>query len=167
MRYIKVKKLELQSSYDLTGVTVRLIPGADAEVSYTTAAVGANGTPSTGTIYDFSADTDEKNSEGKDITLEGTVFPGFFAPDDASQIAQGLSLVCTYDVYAVDAFNDNKIGTRVRENCVAVNSLAGMEALAKMKRGKKTSLSLTVEPTYLYQLSDDELNNPTIKVKSE
>jgi hypothetical protein len=36
-----------------------------------------------------------------------------------------------------------------------------------MKRGKKTSLSLTVEPTYLYQLSDDELNNPTIKVKSE
>lgn len=167
MRYIKVKKLELQSSYNLTGVTVRLIPGADAEVSYTTAAVGANGTPSTGTIYDFSADTDEKNSEGKDITLEGTVFPGFFAPDDASQIAQGLSLVCTYDVYAVDAFNDNKIGTRVRENCVAVNSLAGMEALAKMKRGKKTSFSLTVEPTYLYQLSDDELNNPTIKVKSE
>ena len=117
-----------------------------------------------GTIYDFSADTDPANSEGKDITLDGTVFPGFFAPDDASQIANSLSLVCTYDVYAIDALNNNKIGTRVRENCVAVNSLTSVPSLASMRRGKKTSLTLTVEPTYLYQLSEDELDNPSIRI---
>lgn len=164
MRYIKIKKLELQSLYELTGITVTLKPGADTEVSYATS---KNSTPSVGTIYDFSADSDPNNSEGKDITPDGTVFPGFFAPDDASQIASALSLVCTYDVYAVDAFNNNKIGTRVREDCVSVNSLSGMPALSKMKRGKKTSLTLTVEPTYLYTLSEDELNNPTITVKAE
>jgi hypothetical protein len=42
-----------------------------------------------------------------------------------------------------------------------------MAALASMRRGKKTSLTLTVEPTYLYQLSEDELDNPTIVVKGE
>lgn len=164
MRYIKIKKLELQSSYALTGITVTLKPGADAEVSYATSKTAENGTPSVGTIYDFSADTDPANSEGKDITLDGTVFPGFFAPDDASQIAKGLSLVCTYDIYAIDAFNNNKIGSRVRENCVAVNSLASVPSLASMRRGKKTSLTLTVEPTYLYQLSEDELDNPSIRI---
>ncbi len=163
MRFIKIKRIELQSFYELTGVTATLKP-TETEISYTTAAP-ADGNPQTGIIYDFSNDT--QNPEGKEITVDGTVFPGFFAPDDASQIAKALSLVCTYDVYAIDAFNNNKIGTRVRENCVAVNSLSNMTALASMRRGKKTSLTLTVEPTYLYQLSEDELDNPTIVVKSE
>lgn len=165
MRYIKIKKLELQSSYQLTGITVTLKRGADIEVGYDTSKIAESGTPSTGILYDFSADTDPANSEGKDITPDGTVFPGFFAPDDASQIAKGLSLVCTYDIYAIDAFNNNKIGSRVRENCVAVNSLASVPSLASMRRGKKTSLTLTVEPTYLYQLSEDELDNPSIRIE--
>lgn len=160
MRYVKIKKLELQSMSELTGLTVTLKP-SETSVSYMTATL-AGGTPQTGTIYDFSSDTD--NPDGKDITVDGTVFPGFFAPDDASQIANGLSLVCTYDVYAIDAFNNNKIGMRVRENCVAVNSLASVPALASMRRGKKTSLTLTVEPTYLYQLAEDELDNPSIRI---
>jgi hypothetical protein len=54
----------------------------------------------------------------------------------------------------------------VRENCVAVNSLAGID-LSTVTRGKKTTLTLTVEPTYLYQLSDDELDNPGIRLAIE
>jgi len=163
MRYVKIKKIELQSLRELTGVTATLTPTGTV-INYTTA-VPADGKPQTGDIYNFTTDT--QNPDGKDITVDGTVFPGFFAPDDASQIAKTLSLVCTYDVYAIDAFNNNKIGTRVRENCVAVNSLSSMTALGSMKRGKKISLTLTVEPTYLYQLSEDELDNPTIVLKSE
>lgn len=160
MRFIKVKKLELQSTCELTGVTVTLTPAA-TDVKYTTKPVSSDGTVQTGTLYDFT--TDEANVNGKDITVNGTVFPGFFAPDDGAQVAKSLSLVCTYDVYAIDACN-NKIGTRVREDCVAVNSLSGVTALASLSRGKKTTVNLTVEPTYLYQLSDDELDNPTIVV---
>ena len=159
-RFIKIKKLELTSSYNLTGVTVRL--SADAtDVSYTTEPVAADGSAPTGTLYDFT--TDGSSSSGKDLSVGGTVFPGFFAPDDSKLIATGLSLICTYDVYAYDAIN-NKIGTRVREDCVAVNSLSRITGLSRLTRGKRTTINLTVEPTYLYQLSDDELDNPTISI---
>ena len=157
-RFIKIKKLELTSSYILTGVTVRL--SADAtDVSYTTEPVAADGSAPTGTLYDFTKEG--SSSSGKDLSVGGTVFPGFFAPGDG--IATGLSLVCTYDVYAYDAIN-NKIGTRVREDCVAVNSLSRITGLSSLTRGKRTTINLTVEPTYLYQLSDDELDNPTISI---
>lgn len=159
-RFIKIKKLELTSSYNLTGVTVRL--SADAtDVSYTTEPVAADGSAPTGTLYDFT--TDGSSSSGKDLSVGGTVFPGFFAPDDSKLIASGLSLICTYDVYAYDAIN-NKIGSRVREDCVAVNSLSRITGLSSLTRGKRTTINLTVEPTYLYQLSDDELDNPTISI---
>ena len=115
--------------------------------------------PSTGTLYDFTVDDD--NPEGKELTDNGTDFPGFFAPGDG--VARGLTLVCTYDVYAIDIVN-NKIGSRVREDCVAVNDLSGLTGLVTMTRGQKTTINLTVEPTYLYQLSDDEIDNPRIKV---
>lgn len=157
MRFIKIKKLELRSTYELTGVTVKLTPTA-TDVSYTTVAAAADA-PSTGKLYDFTVDDD--NPEGKELTVDGTLFPGFFAPGDG--VARGLSLVSTYDVYAIDIVN-NKIGSRVREDCVAVNDLSGLTGLVTMTRGKRTTINLTVEPTYLYQLSDDEIDNPRIVV---
>lgn len=157
MRFIKIKKLELRSTYELTGVTVKLTPTA-TDVSYTTVAAAADA-PSTGKLYDFTVDDD--NPEGKELTVDGTLFPGFFAPGD--RVARGLSLVSTYDVYAIDIVN-NKIGSRVREDCVAVNDLSGLTGLVTMTRGKRTTINLTVEPTYLYQLSDDEIDNPRIVV---
>ena len=159
-RFVKIKKIELRSSYELTKVTVKVTP-SETNVTYTTAPVAADGTPSTGTIYDFTLDAE--NEEGRDVTVDGSVFPGFFAPDASSQIASGLSLVCTYDVYAYN----NKIGTRVREDCVSVNSLSSLSALTKLTRGKKTTVNLTIEPTYLYQLVEDELDNPTVVVSVE
>ena len=152
-------KLQIKDFAELTGVTVKLTPTA-TDVSYSTVPAAANA-PSTGTIYDFTLDND--NPEGKELAVNGTVFPGFFAPGDG--IATGLSLVCTYDVYAIDIKN-NKIGSRVREDCVAVNDLSVLTGLASLTRGKRTTINLTVEPTYLYQLSDDEIDNPGIKVSS-
>ena len=54
----------------------------------------------------------------------------------------------------------------MRENCVAENSLAGLSGVT-IAWGKKSVINLTVEPTYLYQLSEDELDNPGIKIYSE
>lgn len=158
LRRIKIKKLELLSAYELTSVTVPLTANTtDAspigDITYTTRAL-ADG-HSSGVLYDFTADAD--NPTGKEIAVDGTVFQGFFAPDESKLIAKGLSLVCTYDVYNIK-------GTRVRENCVSANSLTGLTALTTLTRGKRTTVSLTVEPTYLYQLSEDELDNPGIKI---
>lgn len=67
-----------------------------------------------------------------------------------------LSITCTYDVYDTN-------GKKVREGCTATNKI---KSLIKGPGIAKT-LTLTVAPTYLYVLSDDDLNNPTIKVSSE
>ena len=166
-RAIKIKKLELQSANELKEVRVSLLPGVteptnNPKVTYETAAVADGATKPTGVVYDFT--TDSKNPTGQEVTTEGIIFPGYFAPDAESKISKGLSLICTYDVYSINS--NNIIGTRVRENCVAVNSLAGID-LSTVTRGKKTTLTLTVEPTYLYQLSDDELDNPGIRLAIE
>lgn len=166
-RAIKIKKLELQSANELKEVRVSLLPSVtdpalNPVVTYETAAVADGATKPTGVVYDFT--TDSKNPTGQEVTTEGIIFPGYFAPDAESKISKGLSLICTYDVYSINS--NNIIGTRVRENCVAVNSLAGID-LSTVTRGKKTTLTLTVEPTYLYQLSDDELDNPGIRLAIE
>ncbi len=52
----------------------------------------------------------------------------------------------------------------MREDCVAVNDLSGLTGLATMTRGKRTTINLTVEPTYLYVLAEDELDTPSIRI---
>ena len=163
-RHVKIKKLELQSTNELTDVTVKLTAGSsEFTVDYNTKAVADGADKPTGIVYDFTVDTNAENKNGLALSTEPTIFPGYFAPDKDFKIAKGLSLITTYDVYIIDA--NNKIGSRVRENCVAVNSLKDVN-LSTLSRGKKTAVTLTVEPTYLYQLSDDELDNPGIKIEN-
>lgn len=167
-RHVKIKKLELQSLYELKDVTVKLTAGSDAiDVDYKTQLVTNDAEKPTAIVYDFTDDTDTNNKMGKPLTTDGTIFPGYFMADAESMIAMGLSLVCTYDVYAVDT--KNMVRERVRENCVAINSLKPVFTSldTPLKRGQKTTLLLTVKPTYIYQLSDDELDNPGISMMVE
>ena len=62
-------------------------------------------------------------------------------------------MVTTYDVY------DRK-GNLIRENSEATNKLPNLAAV----RGQKVQVNLTVNPTYLYVLSDPDLDNPTITI---
>ena len=47
-------------------------------------------------------------------------------------------------------------------NKTAVNKLT--EPLAELQRGEERTLLLTIDPSYLYVLSDPDLDNPTIKI---
>ena len=158
LRSIRIKQVELVSTVRVTGLTVTLHGKADGthpilneseDIKYTTETVQDG---IRGVLYDYSTDT--ANPTGKELGLIGTEIPGFFAP--LTSVAQNLTLVCIYDVY-------NLKGTRVRENCTATNKLAAIDGA---ERGKKWTVNLTVEPTYLYQLSDDELNNPSIIIEN-
>lgn len=161
-RIIKVKKVELLSKTKVTGLTVNLVankgnhPIADDGIKYEYSTVAAG---VTGVLYDSSTDTDTNGKQLQTVNGDAVVIPGFFAP--VSKEVSGLSLVCTYDVYTIV---NNKIGTRVRENCTATNKL---QLIPNVQRGKVWTVNLTVEPTYLYQLSDDELDNPTVIVSSQ
>ena len=153
LRDIRLKKMELQSSKSVSQAVVTLTPNPGAnpitKVSFTSAADSQ-----TNTVYDYG--TDATTTTGLLLTVGGTEFVSYCAPIDGMG-SSNLKLICTYDVY-------NKKGTKVRENCVAENSLAGLSGLT-IERGKKSVINLTVEPTYLYQLSEDELDNPGIKLK--
>jgi hypothetical protein len=76
---------------------------------------------------------------------------GFSAPVASSK----LSIVCEYDVYDVK-------GNLVRQGCVAENSLNNK--VTSLKRGEKSEVKITVKPTYLYVLSEPDLDNPTMVI---
>ena len=154
LRDICLKKMELQSAKTVSQAIVTLTAKDDGtnpitDVSYTT-----TNNPQSNMVYDYG--TDASTTKGIELSKdEEKTFTSYCAPITGMG-SSNLKLICTYDVY-------NKKGTKVRENCVAENSLAGLSGLT-IARGAKSVINLTVEPTYLYQLSEDELDNPGIKI---
>ncbi len=63
-----------------------------------------------------------------------------------------LTLTTTYDVY--DTKNQN-LGERTSENKIDFN-------MAEVRPGQEKDIVLTVKPTYLYVLSENDADNPTI-----
>lgn len=70
-----------------------------------------------------------------------------------------ITITTKYDVY-------DKKGVKVRENQESVNKLnTTWPASSPAAPGRKKTLSLTVKPTYLYILSDNDLDNPVIEIE--
>lgn len=154
LRDIYLKKMELQSAKTVSKAIVTLTANTAGTNPITSVSFMPTSEPQTNAVYDYG--TDASTTQGLKLTADGTPFVSYCAPIDGMG-SNNLKLICTYDVY-------NKKGTKVRENCVAENSLAGLSGLT-IARGTKSVVNLTVEPTYLYQLSEDELDNPGIKIK--
>ena len=66
----------------------------------------------------------------------------------APTLSNNLTLFSTYDVY------DSK-GNLIRANCKATNKIPNLEA----SRGQRVQLNMKVDPTYLYVMSDKDLDN--------
>jgi hypothetical protein len=141
LRTIKLKSLKLTTSSAPMTATITLTPNTTgaypATVEYTTSV----GTSTPATFFE--------SEDGEQIPTTTTNFVCCFAPSASST----LSLITTYDVY------DSK-GNLIREDCEATNKLPDLEA----QRGWQVTLNLKVAPTYLYQLSEPDLDNPTITI---
>lgn len=72
-----------------------------------------------------------------------------------ADVTGGMTLITTYDIY------DRK-GNLIRQDCKASNQVANL--LAGHTRGQRVTLRINVAPTYLYQLSDPDLDNPEFTV---
>ena len=66
-----------------------------------------------------------------------------------------MKITCDYDVY-------DKKGNKLR-TCTGVDNKLKVMSIS---HGMEYTVNLTVAPTYLYVLSDDDLNNPTIIVNN-
>ena len=142
LRNIKLKSLTLQGTKASATATVRLRHNTTATDPVQSVTYETEGTSSTATFFE--------SATGEDLT--GATISNYlccFAPT----VGNALTLVSTYDVY------DRK-GNKIRENCTATNKLPNLGAV----RGQCVTLNLTVTPTYLYQLSDPDLDNPTVVV---
>ena len=96
------------------------------------------------------------NPAGTLLTTVSQPFIGHFMPDGITR----LTLISTYDVY------DTKMNL-IREDCEAVNSVLLKDLLTEQtqtERGNRYTVNMTIQPTYLYTLSDPDLDNPTVKI---
>jgi hypothetical protein len=85
----------------------------------------------------------------------------YFAPTIFDSVDDAMIVKSTYDVY------DRK-GNLVRSDCTAENKLVfsakfGSDVI--IARGLQYQLKMTVNPTYLYMLSEPDLDNPTVSVE--
>lgn len=104
-------------------------------------------------------------TDANEVTLRAntsTDFMGCFVPGDNTY----FKLRSTYDVYDNNTSLNSK-GNLIRQGAQAENTID----LRKMfgndlttTRGHSYSLTMTVQPTYLYMLSDPDLDNPTVKI---
>lgn len=157
LRHIKLKRLRLRTETSTgvspykTDVTITLRannegtnPVSDSDISYD----NIIDSPTEGTIYN--------NNVGYPLTTSYSLFLGHFMPHGVSK----LVLTSTYDVY------DTK-GNLVRKDCSATNTMEFnklFSGLTESGRGWKYTIKLTINPTYLYVLSEPDLDSPTVVV---
>lgn len=152
LRTIKLKRMALKchaaNKGDKVNVTITFRNGQENPISsITTTDVPSNQTAEL-VLFEDAAGI-ELQEETSIIDVTRNLIPSF---------ATSLSLVSTYDVY-------DKKGNRIRENCQATNNLSLV--LGGITRGQIRPVVLTVKPTYLYMLSEPDLENPTLDVNNE
>ena len=159
LRTIKLRKLTVKAKNDDSEAA------AGSFIASTTVTITPNETNTNPlTIATWSTTGSENNAEI--FNGEETLKPDEFLPSTApacyippvSDVTNTIVLESTFDVY-------DKQGNLVRENCTAINQLYKLQKVKDLQRGQMIELKLTVNPTYLYQLSEPDLDSPTIKVQ--
>lgn len=158
LRTIKLKKLLLSTKAgtttgkDHSDITITLQPNDGSaspitDISYTPTPEASD---IDGGIEFWSSNT------GVDLTTEQT-FTGHFMPSDITT----LDLTSVYDVY------DTK-GNLLRENCRATNTMTlhDLSNQTEAHRGERYTVTMTIKPTYLYMLSEPDLENPTVVMEN-
>ena len=154
LRHIKLKSVTLK--YDNNGgddaanvnVTVKLRDGyglGQSSVAYTPTGNKASHTfwPNTNDVIPL---TDAATAIGSGVKCPPSLF---------DQAGTYMTLTCTYDVCRTDNAN-----TVIRANCTASNKMR----VSGMEHGKTNTVTVTIAPTYLYVLTDPDLDNPTIYI---
>ena len=155
LRTIKLTKLELKAqNVSAYGLTATLTQGNSTAPLTISEASATDGEGTYQTIYEG----DELQL--KDRTQENYLFH-FMACVAPTATNTVYMLRTTYNVY------DSK-GNLIRKDCQAENKLTlsfeKHQGKTSLDVGEKYTFNLTVNPTYLYVLSDPDLDNPSLKV---
>lgn len=163
LRTIKIRKLELTAYTDNTFAT-KMREHLDATVTLQANTTGTSPIQSVAfgtaygnqmqpvTIFDGEETLpSERDGEGRYIYTDEIGF--------VPSLGNCYILRSTYDVY-------DKQDNLIRKGCTAENEINPRAILSAetLERGKMYALRLTVNPTYLYMLSEPDLDNPTVEI---
>ena len=151
LRDIKLKSVTLTCSYGETvDATVKLRTGYGLQGNTTAYSANLSGTNQEHSLWTSTEGTIIPPDANETTPLSlGTINCPPVVLDAAGTY---MKITCIYDVY-------DKEENKVRE-CTVENKLK----TAAVTHGMEYTVTLTVAPTYLYVLSDADLNNPTIKI---
>ena len=164
LRHIKLKNIHVQTATD-DGPTKKT-----ANVVVTLEANDTGATPIQSISYTPTGDATSGNNiftsaEGHLLTtdFEDASFLTHFIPKDVTT----LIVTCTYDVYDTNITDEHRDGNLIRKDCTATNTIPMklIDRFETAERGKKYTLNMTINPTYLYMMSDPDLDNPTMIVE--
>ena len=100
-----------------------------------------------------------KNEAGDELDESYKTFQGSFVPQGVTR----LVLTSRYDVY-------DKKGNLIRKDCTATNTLeisSLYPTQTEARRGSRYTVNLIIKPTYLYVLSEPDLDNPTVVLNEQ
>lgn len=163
LRTIKLKQLSLQTATE-TGL---MAEKANVEVTLNHNDMGTNpittltytptGTSGTGTPV-FQSD------DGLTLTTGYKSFLSHFLP--ISGVTK-VVVTCTYDIYDKNVTAEHPDGNLIRKDSKATNTIRLADIIPYfpgVQRGWKYGINMTVMPTYLYMLSEPDLEDPRMVV---
>ncbi|MBR2237209.1 MAG: hypothetical protein IJ887_04945 [Prevotella sp.] len=173
LRTIKLRKLELIAYSTDANAGVKAKYNARITLKKNT----DGKTPIVGSVVftpdDTSADVapepifDWKDNPANYVTLSTTApseFMGCFVPGDHTY----FKLRSTYDVFDKNVTNAHPEGNLIREGCQSENTIDLRDFFGERlttTRGHCYTFTFTVQPTYLYVLSEPDLDNPTVTMQ--
>lgn len=106
-----------------------------------------------------------KDGDGQYIYTEEAGYVPYFNLTPNKKVL--YKLLSTYDVYDKNITEGHPDGNLIRENCEAENTILIQDKFgnSQLDRGYKYNLKITVMPTYLYVLSEPDLDNPSVVVE--
>lgn len=156
LRTIKLKSLQLQT-YTESGVNKKRC-NATVTLEKTT---GLANVVFAGRGEDESPTTFYEPDEPVTLTTSYSDYKCCFMPQGVTKLA----LISTYDIYDNNPSEGHPEGNLIRKNQTARNEIdmSKLETRLTAQKGTRYTINLTILPTYLYMMSDDDLINPTIE----
>ena len=102
-----------------------------------------------------------KDDNGMTLTTEFSTYISYFMSVGVTKFI----LESTYDVYDKNPSPGHPEGNLVRENCTATNTVTLSELVSGQtvtRRGSRYTINLTIQPTYLYVMSDPDADDPNL-----
>ncbi len=162
LRTIKLKSLQLSTqagettSKDHNTITIKLkandgsaSPIQDITYVQTGATIGSGDHKG---IEFWKSET----ATGETLTTDFKDFTGHFMPSGITT----MILTSVYDVYDTN-------GNLVRPDCKATNTMVLKDLLTEQtttQRGKRYTVNMTIQPTYLHVLSEPDLDDPKVTI---